>query len=139
MPFSFERLDLDGLILVTPCVVEDGRGHFFESYRQSEFHDAIGQVFVQDNQSFSRLGTIRGLHFQRGKAAQGKLVRCLAGEIWDVAVDIRPQSPTFGQWATSVLSGENRQMLYIPPGFAHGFQVISDQAHVLYKCTTEYA
>ena len=140
MPFTFEQTEIPDVILVTPAVFRDSRGYFFESYRLSQF--ATGPIpteFVQDNQSHSARGTIRGLHFQEGEFAQGKLVRCLQGEIWDVAVDIRPQSPTFGQWAARTLSSDNRAMLYVPPGFAHGFQVVSATAEVFYKCTTEYA
>ena len=139
MPFSFEALELPGVVLVVPRVFADNRGNFFEAYRSSHFEDAIGQAFVQDNQSRSIRGTVRGLHFQRGAAAQGKLVRCLSGEIWDVAVDIRPGSATFGRWVARTLTGENLNQLYIPAGYAHGFQVLSERADVLYKCTTEYA
>ncbi len=139
MPFSFEALELPGVVLVVPRLFADNRGSFFEAYRSSDFEASIGQAFVQDNQSRSIRGTVRGLHFQTGAAAQGKLVRCLAGEIWDVAVDVRPRSSTFGRWVARTLSGENLHQLYIPAGFAHGFQVLSAQADVLYKCTTEYA
>lgn len=139
MPFTFEPLDLPGVVLVVPRVFADSRGSFFEAYQSSAFREAIPENFVQDNESHSKKGTVRGLHFQKGAAAQGKLVRCLAGAIWDVAVDLRPGSATFGRWAARTLTSENRHMLFIPAGFAHGFQVISDEADVLYKCTTEYA
>ncbi|MBM3268681.1 MAG: dTDP-4-dehydrorhamnose 3,5-epimerase [Candidatus Sericytochromatia bacterium] len=140
MPFTFEPTELPGVVMVRPRVFGDSRGHFFESFRQSHFlAGSIPGEFVQDNQSRSVRGTVRGLHFQRGEHAQGKLVRCLVGEICDVAVDIRPGSATFGQWVARALSGEDHAMLYVPPGFAHGFQVVTAEAEVLYKCTTEYA
>jgi dTDP-4-dehydrorhamnose 3,5-epimerase len=122
-----------------PRVFEDSRGYFFESYNErvlAEF--GIVGSFVQDNQSFSRRDVVRGLHYQI-KQSQGKLIRCLSGEIFDLAVDIRRHSPTFCQWVGEVLSGSNRRMLWIPPGFAHGFMVLSDTAEVLYKATDFYA
>ena len=140
MPFTFEQTALPGVVLVTPKVFSDDRGHFFEAYRQSQFSQSdISQFFVQDNQSWSLRGTVRGLHFQKGDKAQGKLVRCLTGEIWDVAVDIRPDSSTFGQWIGRTLTAATREMLWVPAGMAHGFQVISEEAEILYKCTAEYA
>jgi dTDP-4-dehydrorhamnose 3,5-epimerase len=122
-----------------PRIFEDSRGYFFESYNErvlAEF--GIVGSFVQDNQSFSRRDVVRGLHYQI-QQPQGKLVRCISGEIFDVAVDLRRDSPTFCQWAGQVLSSGNRRMLWIPPGFAHGFMVLSETAEVLYKATDFYA
>jgi dTDP-4-dehydrorhamnose 3,5-epimerase len=124
--------------VIEPKVFGDSRGHFFESFNQRNFNDALGETltFVQDNQSRSVRGVLRGLHYQI-KQPQGKLVRVLHGEIYDVAVDIREGSPTFGQWVAEVLSAENKKQLWIPAGFAHGFVVTSETAEVLYK-TTDY-
>jgi dTDP-4-dehydrorhamnose 3,5-epimerase len=135
---EFRRLDLDGVILVTPDVWPDERGFFLETYHRDKYAaGGIPETFVQDNQSFSRRGVLRGLHAQL-QFPQGKLVRAITGEIFDVAVDIRPGSPTFGQWVGEILSGENARQLYVPPGFAHGFCVLSETAHVQYKCTDVY-
>lgn len=126
------------VILVEPAVFRDDRGFFLETYHQGKFVDGgLPGSFVQDNHSFSIRGTLRGLHAQLRKP-QGKLVRAIEGEIFDVAVDIRPDSPTFGRWVGEVLSGENLRQLYVPPGFAHGFCVLSETAHVGYKCTELY-
>ena len=125
--------------LLEPRVFEDNRGMFFESFNErvlAEF--GIVGPFVQDNQSFSRKNVVRGLHYQI-RQPQGKLIRCLSGEIFDVAVDLRRDSPTFCQWVGAILSAGNRQMLWIPPGFAHGFMVLSQGAEVLYKATDFYA
>jgi len=132
--------ELPGLILVEPRVFADERGVFLETYRHSDFAAAgIPEHFVQDNHSRSSGGVLRGLHYQKVPRAQGKLVRCLAGRIFDVAVDIRTGSPAYGKWAGVELSGENNRMLYVPAGFAHGFLVLSDIAEVTYKCTEEYS
>lgn len=140
MPFEFRQLSIPGVILVIPKVFGDARGFFLEFYKHSEFAQAgIGEHFVQDNHSKSAKGVLRGLHYQKAPHAQGKLVRCLQGKIFDVAVDIRKGSPNYGKWAGAELSGENNHMLYVPPGFAHGFLVLSESAEVLYKCTEEYA
>ena len=139
MPFEFERLKLDGLVLVKPRVFKDDRGFFVETYKRGDFVKAgITEVFVQDNHSKSSKGVLRGLHYQKGAAAQGKLVRCTAGAILDVGVDIRPGSANFGRWQGAELTSDNAHMLYIPPGFAHGFVVLSDTAEIMCKCTTEY-
>lgn len=139
MPFTFARFEIPDLVLVTPKVFADGRGFFLESYKHSEFAaNGIGPFFVQDNQSRSSGGVLRGLHFQAAPHAQGKLVRVVEGRIWDVAVDIRKGSPTFGRWCGTELSDENHAMLWIPPGFAHGFIALSDTVQILYKCTAEY-
>jgi dTDP-4-dehydrorhamnose 3,5-epimerase len=129
---------LAGLLVIEPKVFGDARGFFFESYNQRVFEQATGvsQVFVQDNHSRSARNVLRGLHYQI-KQPQGKLVRVVAGEVWDVAVDIRRASATFGRWFGGCLSAENKKMLWVPPGFAHGFQVMSESAEVLYK-TTDY-
>jgi dTDP-4-dehydrorhamnose 3,5-epimerase len=126
------------VVLVEPDVFRDDRGFFLETYQKTKYGGAgLPEEFVQDNHSFSVRGTLRGLHTQL-RRPQGKLIRALAGEIFDVAVDLRPGSPTFGRWVGEVLSGENFRQLYVPPGFAHGFCVMSETAHVLYKCTSFY-
>ncbi len=130
---------LPGVVVVEPAVYRDGRGFLTEVWNQRRYDDAGLDVrFVQDNLSSSRLGVLRGLHYQ-WPAAQGKLVSVLHGEVFDVAVDIRAGSPTFGDWVGVALSAENRHQIYIPPGFAHGFAVASETALVLYKCTAFYA
>lgn len=137
---QIEETKLNGCFLVMPDVHKDGRGYFMETYRQS-WTEALGEFtgyFVQDNQSFSHYGTIRGLHFQRGEHAQAKWVRVLSGEILDVAVDLRSESPTYGHHISVVLSAENNHQLWIPKGFAHGFSVLSETAIVCYKCDAYY-
>lgn len=139
MPFEFKALDIEDVILITPKVFVDDRGFFEESYKKSEFKaNGIDDDFVQDNHSKSTKGVLRGLHYQANPKAQAKLIRCISGKILDVAVDIRKNSPTFGQWVSSVLSADNKKMLYIPSGFAHGFCVLSDVAEILYKTSSEY-
>lgn len=139
MPFDFKRLKIHEVILITPKYFKDERGFFEETYKRSEFAKVgIDTEFSQDNHSFSVRGTLRGLHFQNPPNAQGKLVRCLEGKIFDVAVDIRKGSPTMGNWVGEVLSGENHRMLWIPQGFAHGFLALED-SHVEYKATDEYS
>ncbi len=140
MPFKFTRLAIPEVILIEPQVFPDERGFFMETYKYSEFAAfGIREEFVQDNHSRSVKGVLRGLHYQRAPKAQGKLVRVVVGEIFDVGVDIRKGSPTYGKWVGERLSAENKRMLYIPPGFAHGFCVLSKVAEVLYKTTEEYA
>ena len=130
--------ELPEVILVEPEVHGDDRGFFLETYHQRKFADGgVTAAFVQDNHSYSVRGILRGLHAQI-KKPQGKLVRTVVGEIFDVAVDIRPDSPTFGKGVSEILSGENLRQLWVPPGFAHGFCVLSETAHVLYKCTELY-
>lgn len=137
MPFS--TCHIPGLIIVEPTVFEDSRGYFFEAYNQTIFQqNGLGCQFIQDNQSKSTFGVIRGLHYQLNPHAQAKLVRVLEGAIIDVAVDIRKNSPTFGQHFDLELSAENKKQLFIPEGFAHGFSVISPTAIVLYKCNALY-
>lgn len=136
---EIKTYEIEGVVLLTPNLYGDARGWFMEAFNQKTFDDHhIPSHFVQDNQSLSGKGVLRGLHYQVNKV-QGKLVRVLEGEIFDVAVDIRPNSPTFGKWVGERLSFENRSQLYVPEGFAHGFQVLSDQAQVLYKCTDFYS
>lgn len=132
--------ELPGVVVIEPTVHRDARGFFLESWRRDRWREAgIEAELVQDNHSASGRGTLRGLHAQLAPAAQGKLVRVVEGEIFDVAVDIRRGSPTFGRHAAAVLSAENFRQLWIPPGFAHGFCVTSDRAQVEYKCTAYYA
>lgn len=131
-------LELDGVLLVEPRVHRDERGFFLETYHQDRYRQVgIDLDFVQDNHSASQAGTLRGLHTQRTKP-QGKLVRALQGAIFDVAADVRRGSPTFGRWVGAHLSSDNFRQLYIPPGFAHGFCVLTDLAHIEYKCTALY-
>jgi dTDP-4-dehydrorhamnose 3,5-epimerase len=131
-----DGVTLQGPLLLTPRVFGDDRGFFFESWNQQAFNAAAGDTtFVQDNHSRSSRGVLRGLHYQLPPHPQGKLVRCVLGEIFDVAVDIRRGSPTFGQWVGARLSAENHQQLWVPPGFAHGFLTLSEHAEVLYKTT----
>lgn len=140
MPFSFQELDLPGLILVKPQVFRDARGEFLEVFKESEFLAAgLPGRFVQENYSSSVRGVLRGLHYQKAPKAQGKLVRVLSGEILDVVVDLRAESPTCGQWRSVVLSAANRDQLYVPAGFAHGFCVTSERVEVAYLVTEEYS
>jgi len=142
MPFSFKRSDeLPDILIVEPEAVEDERGWFMETYKKSEFSkQGIAQDFPQDNHSCSTVkGVLRGLHFQKQPAAQGKLVRCVVGTVFDVAVDIRKGSSTYGKWVSAILSAENRRMMWIPVGFAHGFLTTTDVAEVEYKVTAEYS
>ncbi|RQW28143.1 dTDP-4-dehydrorhamnose 3,5-epimerase [Rhodobacteraceae bacterium CH30] len=127
--------------IIEPRVFADERGFFFESFNQQRFNEAIGSevTFVQDNHSKSSKGVLRGLHYQRPPHAQGKLVRCTVGEVFDVAVDIREGSPTFGKWVGVNLSADNKRQLWIPEGFAHGFVTLSETAELLYKATDYYA
>lgn len=140
MPFSFQKLAIPDVLLIEPNIASDPRGFFMETYKRSVFAAAgIDDVFVQENHSSSARGVLRGLHFQQGPYAQSKLIRVLSGEIFDVAVDIRPDSPTRGQWVGATLSAANRQMMYLPRWCAHGFCVVSEQAEVVYMMTAEYA
>lgn len=130
--------EIEGLYVIEPTVFEDERGYFFESYNQKDFHDAgLNMTFVQDNQSMSKKGVLRGLHFQK-EFPQGKLIRVIKGAVFDVAVDIRPGSPTYGKWFGDILSAENKKQFYISEGFAHGFMVLSEEAEFSYKCTDFY-
>lgn len=136
---NFIKTAIDGVVIVEPRVFADARGYFFESYNEAEFHRAgITNKFVQDNQSKSSYGVVRGLHCQLGAHAQAKLVRVLQGRVLDVAVDIRAGSPTFGRHVAVELSDENQRQLFIPRGFLHGFSVLSDTAIFAYKCDNLY-
>jgi len=140
MPFTFQQLAIPGLILIEARRFRDDRGFFLETYKQSAFAaHGIDVSFVQDNYSHSVHRVLRGLHYQKLPQAQGKLVQVLRGEVFDVAVDIRVGSPTYGQWAGMHLSGDRFQLLYIPVGFAHGFCVLGDEADLLYKVSADYA
>ncbi|MCD6559526.1 MAG: dTDP-4-dehydrorhamnose 3,5-epimerase [Palaeococcus sp.] len=140
MPFEFKRLEIPDVILIKPKVFEDERGFFMETYKKEDFERAgIRGEFVQDNHSRSKYGVLRGLHFQKEPYAQAKIVRCIRGVIYDVAVDLRGNSPTFGKYIGVILSEFNKYQLYIPRGFAHGFVVLSDVAEVVYKVDNVYA
>lgn len=140
MPFEFKRLEIKDVILIEPIIFKDSRGFFMETYKQSDFvKNGIKENFIQDNHSYSVKNVLRGLHYQLPPFAQAKLVRCLKGEIFDVAVDLRKNSKTFGMWIGEILSDKNKKMLYIPAGFAHGFITLSDEAEVFYKVTSEYS
>jgi dTDP-4-dehydrorhamnose 3,5-epimerase len=141
MPFAFEKTSIKDVILVKPKVFGDDRGFFMETYKKSEFAKAGLDVdFIQDNHSKSIKGVLRGLHFQKNPKAQGKLVRCIKGKIFDVAVDVRKDSPTFLKWTGHILSEENKDMLWIPEGFSHGFLTLSDVAEIVYKVSSaEYS
>ena len=131
--------EIPDVLIIEPRVLGDALGYFFEAWRANLFTEAgVTATFVQDNQSSSSQGVLRGLHYQI-QQPQGKLVRVIAGRVFDVAVDIRRSSPTFGRWVGSELSEENRRSLWVPPGFAHGFYVLSDRAEFIYKCTDYYA
>jgi dTDP-4-dehydrorhamnose 3,5-epimerase len=134
-----EKTFIEGLLVITPKVYSDNRGYFFESYNKKAF-DSYGIVdaFLQDNESLSSKGVLRGLHFQAPPFDQGKLVRVVTGSVLDVAVDIRKGSPTYGKHYSVLLSGDNKKMFWIPPGFAHGFVALEDQTRFLYKCTNVY-
>jgi dTDP-4-dehydrorhamnose 3,5-epimerase len=140
MPFSCERLELPEVILLGAQAFGDCRGFFLESYKRSLFEKCgIAQVFVQDNQSRSTRGVLRGLHYQKPPAAQAKLISVVRGEVFDVAVDIRRGSPSYGRWVGAELSDQNHRLLFVPEGFAHGFVVLSEEADVMYKVSREYS
>ena len=140
MPFEFENTNIKDVILVKPRVFGDERGFFLETYKKKDFEKAgILDEFIQDNHSKSSYGVLRGLHYQKNPNAQGKLVRCVRGRIYDVAVDIRYDSPTFMKWVKVELSEDNKHMLYIPKGFAHGFAALSDAVEINYKVSGDYS
>lgn len=140
MIMNVVKTAIEGVYIIEPRIFGDERGYFFESYSQREFDEKIRPIkFVQDNESKSRYGVLRGLHFQKGKYSQSKLVRVVHGSVLDVAVDIRKGSPTFGQYVAVELTAENKRQLFIPRGFAHGFSVLSDEAVFQYKCDNAYA
>ena len=129
------KTDIDGVVIIEPRIFKDARGYFFESYSQREFDEKVGRVaFVQDNESMSSYGVMRGLHFQRPPFTQAKLVRCVKGKVLDVAVDIRKGSPTYGRHVAVELTEDNHRQFFIPKGFAHGFAVLSEMAVFQYKC-----
>ncbi len=138
---QFKRFEVAGPALIQPRIIGDDRGFFMESFKDAWFRENIADVtFVQDNQSLSRqVATIRGLHYQTAPVAQGKLVRCLKGAIFDVAVDIRPDSPTFGRWIAETLTAEKGEQLWVPEGFAHGFCTLVPDTEVFYKVTNPYS
>ena len=136
--FTFEKTFIDGVFIITPRVFGDDRGYFMETYKKSDFEaEGINCDFLQDNQSKSKKGVLRGLHFQK-TYPQAKLVRVIKGEVYDVAVDLRKDSPTYGKYVGTVLSAENKKQFFIPRGFAHGFLVLSDEAEFVYKCDNLY-
>jgi dTDP-4-dehydrorhamnose 3,5-epimerase len=136
----FTKTTIPGLVIIEPKVFGDDRGYFFESFNQNEFEAQVGPIkFVQDNESKSTYGVLRGLHFQKPPFAQSKLIRCIEGEVLDIAVDVRKNSPTFGQHFSVKLTGDNKKQLFIPKGFAHGFLVISEAASIAYKVDNIYA
>lgn len=136
--FTFTKTEIDGVVIIEPKVFGDNRGYFMETYNEADFKNAgLNYKFVQDNQSKSRKGVLRGLHFQKTHQ-QAKLVRVIQGEVFDVAVDLRKDSPTYGKWVGVLLSDKNQKMFMIPRGFAHGFVVLSDTAEFVYKCDEFY-
>lgn len=136
--FNYIKTEIEGVTIIEPTLFGDNRGYFMETYNYNDFKDAgLSMKFVQDNQSKSKRGVLRGLHFQKNNP-QGKLVRVISGEVFDVAVDIRKESKTFGKWVGVTLSAENKKQFYIPEGFAHGFLVLSETAEFVYKCTRFY-
>lgn len=137
---KIQRTDIEGVLVIEPRVLGDERGYFFESFNERDFAAATGLDvrFVQDNESFSKKGVLRGLHFQKEPYAQAKLVRVVRGRVLDVAVDIRPESPTFGRYIATELSGENHRQMFIPKGFAHGYVVLEDDTVFQYKCDEYY-
>ncbi|MCQ2178115.1 MAG: dTDP-4-dehydrorhamnose 3,5-epimerase [Bacteroidales bacterium] len=136
---TFEKTEIEGVYIITPKVFADSRGYFYESFSEREFEKVLGPVhFCQDNQSKSSYGVVRGLHFQKAPYSQAKLVRCVRGRVLDVAVDLRPGSPTFGKHVSVELSEENHRMFFIPKGMAHGFSVLSPEAVFQYKCDDYY-
>ena len=137
---EYIRTDIEGVFVIEPRVFNDARGYFFEAWKQEEFNEHVGEVnFIQDNESKSSFGVLRGLHYQKGELSQAKLVRVIKGKVLDVAVDVRKSSPTFGKHVMVELSEDNKRQLFIPRGFAHGFLVLSDEAVFTYKVDNPYA
>ena len=139
MNFIFKKLSIPEVILIEPKIFSDERGFFFENFKEEDFLLNGITKMIQDNISHSTFGVIRGLHYQKNPKAQAKLVTAITGKIFDVAVDIRKKSPTYGKWVGEILSNENHRSLYIPEGFAHGFSVLSEKADVIYKVSSEYS
>ena len=137
---NVKETEIEGVYIIEPKVFEDGRGYFYETYSQKEFKEKVADItFVQDNQSMSSYGVLRGLHFQKGDKSQAKLVRCIKGIVLDIAVDIREGSPTFGKYVSCMLTEDNFRQFFVPRGFAHGFVVLSETALFQYKCDNFYA
>ncbi len=137
---EYKQTDIKGVFIIEPRVFQDARGYFFEAWKDEEFQQKVGKIkFIQDNESKSSYGVLRGLHYQKGEYSQAKLVRVIKGKVLDVAVDIRKSSPTFGEYVMVELSEENKRQLFIPRGFAHGFLVLSDEAIFTYKVDNVYA
>lgn len=137
---NYKKTEIDGVFIIEPRVFNDARGYFFEAFKQKEFEENVGKIeFLQDNESKSSYGVLRGLHYQKGECSQAKLVRVIKGRVLDVAVDIRKSSPTFGRHVMVELSDENKLQFFIPRGFAHGFLVLSDEAIFTYKVDNPYA
>ena len=137
---EYIKTEIEGVLIIQPRVFEDARGYFFEAWKKAEFEEHVGKVeFIQDNESKSSFGVLRGLHYQRGEFSQAKLVRVISGRVLDVAVDLRKDSPTFGRYVMAELSAENKRQFFIPRGFAHGFLVLSDEAVFTYKVDNVYA
>lgn len=133
------KTKIEGVVIIEPRLFKDDRGYFYEAFSQKEFEAKVCRTtFIQDNQSKSSYGVVRGLHFQKGMYSQSKLVRCVQGQVLDVAVDVRKGSPTFGQWVSCLITEENNRQFFIPRGFAHGFSVLSDTAIFQYKCDNYY-
>jgi len=133
------KTKIEGVVIIEPRVLNDPRGYFYESFSQKEFEEKVCKTtFIQDNQSKSSYGVLRGLHFQKGKYSQSKLVRCVKGKVLDVVVDIRKGSPTFGKWESCLMTEDNNRQFFIPRGFAHGFSVLSETAIFQYKCDNYY-
>ena len=140
MPFTFQKLKIPEIILIKPKIFKDKRGFFMESYQYSKFADiGVKEHFKQENHSKSKKRVLRGLHYQKNPKAQAKLVRCISGKIFDVAVDIRKNSPTYKKWVGVILSEKNKKEIFIPQGFAHGFCVLSEHAEIIYKTSSEYS
>lgn len=140
MPFSFRRLEIPDVLLITPNIFEDERGFFMETYKLSEFKKlGVEYNFVQENFAKSKKNVLRGLHYQLEPKSQGKLVRCVRGKVWDVAVDIRKGSPWYGKWVKVEMSEENKNILWVPRGFAHGYVSVEEDSEILYLTTEEYA
>jgi dTDP-4-dehydrorhamnose 3,5-epimerase len=140
MSFIFKKLSIPDVVLIEPKIFSDKRGYFFENFKESIFFsNGITKLIQQDNISHSKFGVIRGLHYQKNPKAQAKLITAINGKIFDVAVDIRKNSPTYGKWVGEILSNENHRSMYIPEGFAHGFSVLSEEADVFYKVNNEYS
>ncbi|MFC1549118.1 dTDP-4-dehydrorhamnose 3,5-epimerase [Candidatus Omnitrophota bacterium] len=141
MPFHFKKLEIPDVLLIGPKVFEDERGFFVETYKYTDFAESgLNERFVQDNHSRSiQGGTLRGLHYQGDPKAQAKLIRVVKGSIFDVAVDIRPGSDTYGKWVSATLSADSKEMMYIPKGFAHGFCTLEDDTEIIYKCSEAYS